>query len=96
MQAQLDRAPESSDLVSRLERWTEFWHFWISVLFLKGYLAVAREGNFLPKSDVETNILLESYLINHTWHEITTELSSSTKRVLIPCRAIVRLLHPGG
>ena len=33
-----------------LEPWVPFWHRWVSVVFLKAYLATAAQGSFLPQA----------------------------------------------
>src|SRR5690606_13787578 len=40
--------PEGRDAAVR---WLQFWYAWVSAAYLKSYLAVAEQGDFLPKTD---------------------------------------------
>ncbi len=70
----------------------EFWCRWVSAAFLEEYLAVSREGGFLPASgDLEQ--LLEIYLLEKAVYELGYELNNRPDWVAIPMRGLARLLE---
>jgi maltose alpha-D-glucosyltransferase/alpha-amylase len=74
-----------------LEPWARLWHSWVSVAFLKAYLAVAGEANFLPRARDELEILLDFSLIKRAINDLYRELNNHGDAILVPLRALVRL-----
>ena len=69
-----------------------FWHFWVSVMFLKAYMNVAIEGDFLPESSEELRTLLDMYLLEKVIYEMGYELNNRPDWVRIPLQGIQQLL----
>ena len=76
-----------------LESWAELWSDWVSVFFLKEYLEVAAEGNFLPRRREELTVLLDIYLLEKAIYEIGYELNNRPDWVSIPLRGIQQVLQ---
>jgi maltose alpha-D-glucosyltransferase/alpha-amylase len=74
-----------------LEPWARFWYLWVSVAFLKAYLAVAGEVSFLPRARDELETLLDYCLIKRAVNDLHHELNSPGDRIMVPLRALVRL-----
>jgi maltose alpha-D-glucosyltransferase/alpha-amylase len=73
-----------------------FWHFWVCVAFLRAYLDVAGEGNFLPRKKDELRMLLDLYLLEKAVYELGYELNNRPDWVRIPLQGICQLLgHQG-
>jgi len=83
----------SSEDVSFVESWVQFWHFWVSVLFLNEYLEVAPEGNFLPQRREELKVLLDIYLLEKAIYEVGYELNNRPQWVKIPLQGIQQVLQ---
>jgi maltose alpha-D-glucosyltransferase/alpha-amylase len=83
----------SSEDVSFVESWVQFWHFWVSVLFLNAYLEVAPEGNFLPERREELKVLLDIYLLEKAIYEVGYELNNRPQWVKIPLQGIQQVLQ---
>ena len=81
-----------SDDFSHLESWGEFWHTWVSVLFLKAYLEVAAQGDFLPQTLEELQVLIDIYLLEKAIYEVGYELNNRPEWIRIPVQGILRQL----
>ncbi|MGH7768502.1 MAG: maltose alpha-D-glucosyltransferase, partial [Candidatus Binatia bacterium] len=80
--------------VSSLEPWSRFWNLWVSVVFLKSYLAVATRGAFLPKSKDEMKILLDLYVLEKAIYELGYELNNRPDWVGVPIQGILEIVQP--
>ena len=69
-----------------------FWQTWVGAVFLKSYVDVAREGNFLPDSRHELRLLLHTFLLDRSIYELSYELENRPDWLRIPLDGIVRLL----
>ncbi|ABF40487.1 trehalose synthase [Candidatus Koribacter versatilis Ellin345] len=83
----------SRDAYPQLERWATAWYQWVSALFLKGYLERAGTAAFLPRSQEERAVLLESYTLEKALIEIEYELTHRPNWVRIPVHGILEQLH---
>jgi len=72
--------------------WARFWHFWVSVIFLKAYMEEAMEGDFLPESREELRTLIDMYLLEKAIYEMGYELNNRPDWVRIPLQGIQQLL----
>ena len=70
-----------------------FWHFWVSVIFLKAYMEAAMNGKFLPESREELRTLMDMYLLEKAVYEMGYELNNRPEWVRIPLRGILQLLE---
>jgi maltose alpha-D-glucosyltransferase/alpha-amylase len=77
---------------ARTERWGEHWHEWVSAMFLQGYLESSRGMDFLPRTDIEQQILLRAHLIEKALLEIAYELDNRPEWVGIPVHGLSSLL----
>jgi maltose alpha-D-glucosyltransferase/alpha-amylase len=78
---------------SSMEVWARFWHFWVCAVFLKAYLDVAGQGNFLPAIKEELRMLLDLYLLEKSVYELGYELNNRPDWVKIPLQGIRQLLE---
>jgi maltose alpha-D-glucosyltransferase/alpha-amylase len=76
-----------------LEPWAQFWSPWVSATFLKAYLATAKEEPFLPKDQVELQVLLDVYLLEKAIYELGYELNSRPDWVKVPLQGLLQLLE---
>jgi maltose alpha-D-glucosyltransferase/alpha-amylase len=79
--------------VAALQPWVRLWHLWVSVAFLKGYLAQAREASFLPANRAEQSLLLDLYLLKRAANELRYELVNHPDRVDVPLLGLLELLE---
>jgi maltose alpha-D-glucosyltransferase/alpha-amylase len=65
---------QSKDL-RLMEAGNQFWVYWVSAAFLKGYLKVASGDNFLPKTTEELHLLLDVYLLEKVIYNLGEKLN---------------------
>jgi len=75
-----------------MDFWARFWHFWVSVIFLKAYMEEATKGGFLPESQEELRTLIDMYLLEKAIYEMGYELNNRPDWVRIPLQGIQQLL----
>jgi maltose alpha-D-glucosyltransferase/alpha-amylase len=69
-----------------------FWHRWVSVAFLKGYLTAAAAGSFLPRDRAELAVLLDFYLLKRAINELRYELTLHPQQAKIPLQGLAQML----
>jgi maltose alpha-D-glucosyltransferase / alpha-amylase len=74
------------------EAWAEYWTSWASAAFLKTYLPIAAAGGFLPRNELQLNVLLNAYLMEKALYELRYELNNRPAWVTIPLAGIRQLL----
>ena len=77
----------------RLDPWVRFWSGWVSVVFLKAYLAIAGRASFWPGSQEEFQVLFDAYLLEKAMYEIRYELNNRPGWVKIPVRGVLEFLE---
>ena len=77
---------------SKFEPWAKFWYTWVSVAFVKAYLAAAKEDPILPKDPTELQVLLEVYLLEKAVYELGYELNNRPEWVKVPLQGLLQLL----
>ncbi|MBY0523016.1 MAG: maltose alpha-D-glucosyltransferase [Gemmataceae bacterium] len=74
-----------------LEPWARYWYLWVGTMFLRAYLAAASENAFLPRTHPELEVLLDSFLMEKTIHELGHELHDRPEWLEIPLRSLLEL-----
>jgi maltose alpha-D-glucosyltransferase/alpha-amylase len=72
----------------RLEPLASAWHLWVSAAFLREYLAMARQGSFLPASEEDLRVLLDAHILEKAVYELIYELNNRPDWVRIPLQAL--------
>ncbi|HET6262692.1 MAG TPA: putative maltokinase, partial [Chloroflexia bacterium] len=72
----------------RLEPLASAWSLWVSAAFLREYLAVARQGSFLPASEEDLRVLLDAHILEKAVYELIYELNNRPDWVRIPLQAL--------
>jgi maltose alpha-D-glucosyltransferase/alpha-amylase len=78
--------------VAALEPWARAWHRWVSVAFLRAYLATAGNAPFLPAAPEELERLLDAFLLDKAIYELNYELNNRPAWVRIPVEGILQLV----
>jgi maltose alpha-D-glucosyltransferase/alpha-amylase len=79
--------------LERLAPWARTWEAWTSAMFLRNYLAVARDAPFIPRPAAHLSALLDAYLLDRAAHELRYELASRPQWAGIPIGGMLRLLR---
>jgi maltose alpha-D-glucosyltransferase/alpha-amylase len=78
-----------------LERFADFWIFWVSTAFLQAYLEVAAAGTFVPRDRSELATLLNAFLMEKVIYELFYELNNRPDWSGLPLQGILQLLEFG-
>jgi maltose alpha-D-glucosyltransferase/alpha-amylase len=73
--------------------WAQCWYGWVGSTFLRAYLEVARQGDFLPADPAHLNILLDAYLLEKAFYELAYELNSRPDWVQVPLQGMLQFLQ---
>jgi maltose alpha-D-glucosyltransferase/alpha-amylase len=84
------RHPES---VARLVPWAQLWERATSAEFLRAYRETAHGADFLPSDGADFRALLDIFLLEKAFYEVTYELNSRPTWVRIPLLGIMSLLE---
>lgn len=76
-----------------LGNWAQYWQRWVSATFLKTYLEVSGNSNFIPEDREELAQLLDLYLLDKAVYELGYELNNRPSWVRIPLDGISQLLQ---
>ncbi|ACK71321.1 trehalose synthase [Gloeothece citriformis PCC 7424] len=91
LQREVESGMITPDRLPIIQQWAQFWTCWVSTAFLKTYLATASQDSFLPKTEQELQILLDSYLLERMIYSLNYELQNRPHRVGIILQQILRL-----
>jgi maltose alpha-D-glucosyltransferase / alpha-amylase len=91
---QMETGMVRAEMLPAMQLWAQFFHTWVSVSFLKQYVATAGDAAFLPKSHQEMQILLDAYLLEKAVYELGYELTHRPNLVDVPMQRVIELLKP--
>ena len=72
-----------------LDHWAETWYYLVTRMFLQGYYENVGENDFIPHSEEDTDILMQTFLLEKAIYEMNYELNNRPDWVLIPLRGIL-------
>jgi maltose alpha-D-glucosyltransferase/alpha-amylase len=75
------------------DQWLSLWERWVTSTFVESYLAEARGEPFVPKDPEDTRLLLQAFVLDKAFYELTYELNSRPNWVHIPLEGIVHLIE---
>ncbi len=75
-----------------LEEWAEKWHYYISRLYIKGYLDKASARDYVPKKHEDFKILINTFLLEKALTELNYEIENRPEWIIIPVRGIKAVL----
>jgi maltose alpha-D-glucosyltransferase/alpha-amylase len=73
--------------------WARFWSRWVSAVFFKAYRQSASQGTFLPASEDDLNVVIDTFLLRKAVYEIGYELNHRPEWILIPIQNVLDLLN---
>ena len=71
-----------------LDQWADSWYYLVTRMFLKGYYDNVGDNNFIPPDKEDTEILMQTFLLEKAIYEMNYELNNRPDWVLIPLRGI--------
>ncbi len=85
--------PARPEDIPLLRPWARAWHRWASARFLRGYLTVAGDAPFLPRSRDDASAMLDFYLLDKAVYELRYELNNRPEWVGIALSGILDRLE---
>lgn len=85
-----DRADSASDFTA-LEPWAELWRQWVSAAFLGAYRKTLRGRGIVPDDSATFAELLDAFMLEKAFYELSYELNNRPTWVRIPLRGILDL-----
>jgi maltose alpha-D-glucosyltransferase/alpha-amylase len=83
--------------VSAVQGWADSWYRWVTLAFLKSYVATVGDVSLLPKTVEERRVLLDTHLLDKAMYELIYELNNRPDWVRIPLLGILQLTgNPAG
>jgi maltose alpha-D-glucosyltransferase/alpha-amylase len=76
-----------------LKRWAQYWHTWVSVVYLNSYLDTIRKADLLPKEPEPLKVLLDAFILEKALYEVSYELNNRPDWINIPLRGILNILE---
>ena len=70
-----------------------FWTRWVETIFLREYVWAATSGNFLPPTNDQLRVLVNSYVLEKALYEVVYELNHRPEWTTIPLRGILQIVR---
>ncbi len=75
-----------------LRVWGRFWYSHVSAAFLTGYMTTARGASYLPESEADQEVLLQTYLLERALLDVRADIEDKPELSGMPFRLILHLL----
>ncbi len=75
-----------------LRRWVRFWYSHVSAAFLRGYWSVAKHASYLPPSEAQQEVLLQTYIMERALLDVRADIEDKPELSGMPLRIILHLL----
>ncbi len=87
-------ASEQTESLPRqtLRVWSRFWYSHVSAAFLRGYWSVAHKAPYLPPSQEQQEVLLQTYLMERALLDVRADVEDKPELSGMPLRIILHLL----
>jgi maltose alpha-D-glucosyltransferase/alpha-amylase len=76
-----------------MHQWSQFWTRWVRAVFLRSYLEVASQGDFLPRTNQELGVLLNVYLLERSIYSLAYELKQRPEGIEIALQQVLKILQ---
>jgi maltose alpha-D-glucosyltransferase/alpha-amylase len=93
MFSRITKGVVASEDQAGIEGWADAWHKWVSVAYLKEYLAIASPNHFLPRNHADLMTLFDIYLLEKAVYELIYELNNRPDWVRIPLQGVRELMR---
>jgi maltose alpha-D-glucosyltransferase/alpha-amylase len=84
--------PQRGPALTAPEEWPHFWHVWVAVAFVRGYMRTARDGGFLPPDEGTLQLVLNLCLLQQALRGLQRTLHTDPAEAAAPLDALRRLL----
>jgi maltose alpha-D-glucosyltransferase / alpha-amylase len=92
MRAQMQHGPLGAVDAAPITAWARLWQNWASWAFLKEYVSAAGSAAFMPKTNDELRVLLNTFQMEKAVYELGYELNNRPDWLPVPLNGIEQLL----
>jgi maltose alpha-D-glucosyltransferase/alpha-amylase len=75
-----------------LRLWARFWYSHVSAAFLRGYWSAAKGASYLPPTEAQQEVLLQTYLLERALLDVRADIEDKPELAGMPLRIILHLL----
>ncbi len=76
-----------------LQIWNRFWYSHVSAAFTRGYWSIAENAIYMPASQTEQQVLIDTYLLERALLDLRSDISDKPDLAGMPFRVILHLLN---
>jgi maltose alpha-D-glucosyltransferase/alpha-amylase len=80
--------------IENLLPFADFWAHYMTNFFMKAYLDRIQEHNFIPDTEEDFSVLIQTFLLENALQFFKMELSQDPKKAIIPLRIIQSIVSP--
>jgi maltose alpha-D-glucosyltransferase/alpha-amylase len=74
------------------EQWQHIWHRWVSAIFVRSYLATAKNAAFLPQDLDAIALQVDRFVLARAFRQLGVELVSPSTRIALPLHVIAQIM----
>jgi len=89
----IERGTPANRQLAQMSSWVRFWARWVSAVFYKGYLQAAGGATFLPLTEADLRMMMDTFLLRKAIYELGYELNHRPDWVTIPLQGILELMN---
>lgn len=91
--ALFDQAQRGTAATIDLNKWSLYWHRWISQLYLQGYVSIMMGSKLIPSESNHFALLLRLFMLEKVIYEIDYEIHHRPDWLKIPCHGLLELIE---
>ena len=83
---------DESSSIQSFRPFARFWYSHVCAAFVRGYWAAARNARYMPASQADQQVLLDTFLLDHAINDIRSDIEDKPELGGVPFRMILHLL----
>jgi len=90
---QVERGTVTNGQIAQMNLWSQYWVRWVGAIFFRAYRETAGAARFLPATETDLQVMVESFLVRKAIYELGYELNNRPDWVRIPLQGIIELIQ---
>jgi maltose alpha-D-glucosyltransferase/alpha-amylase len=80
------------DDIKELLPFAKMWAHYMSGFFIRAYLDTVKESQFIPNNKEDLQMMLDTYILEKSMHDLSIELKNKKESVIIPIKSIKAII----